>query len=404
MFNRNRARLALFIGAVALVLAACNTTPPPPGPTFDLTVTVAGDGSVTSSPAGINTAVEQTAKFAEDSDVTLVATPAAGFTFDGWTGDCTGAGDCVVTMDAAKAVTATFSAVVVDPQEVTLTVTFLGDGAGTVSSGDSVIDCSATCTGTYLEGDTVTLTTVSDAGSSFLTWGGACSGSADCALTLDADTEVTAMFALDTSFSTFTTTITDGIDDAEEFLAQINATNPTGQVTNTSGDLDLAWDASGYAAPPVAVLIGLRFPNVTVPAGAHILSANVSFRATAGQNTDPADLIFHGEASVSPASYPHDVTTGAAPSFNISNRSTTTASATWTMPLFTNGDRFESADLSEVVTEIIDLDGWASGNALAFVLSGPDGQTSYRLAHSANSPAADSAPILTINYYVPPAP
>lgn len=403
MFNRNRVKLALFIGAVALVLAACNTTPPP-APTFDLTVTVVGDGSVESTPAGINTAVEQTAKFAEDSDVTLKAIPATGFQFDGWTGDCTGTGDCVVTMDAAKAVTATFSKVILDPEEVTLTVTFLGDGGGTVSAGDSVIDCTSTCTGTYLDGDTVTLTTVSDAGSSFLTWGGACSGSADCALTLTADTDVTAMFALDTSISTVTVQITDSADDAEEFLAQINGTNPTGQVTATSGDLDLAWDASGYAAPPVAVLLGLRFPNVTVPAGAHILSASVSFRATAQANTDAADLIFHGEASANPAAYPHDPTTGLEPSFNISNRPTTTSSTTWAMPLFTNGDWFESDDLSDVVAEIIGLDGWASGNALAFVLSGPDGQTSFRLAHSADSGAANSAPELTIDYYVPPVP
>jgi len=386
-------------------LAACNTTPPP-GPTFGLTVTITGAGSVASTPAGINTTADQTAQFAEGVDVTLTATPADNTKqFDGWGGECTGTGDCVVTMDAAKTVTATFSDIVVDPVEVTLTVTFQGDGTGTVSSGgDGVINCTATCTGTYLEGDTVTLTTVSDAGSSFLAWGGACTGSADCALTLSGDTEVTALFALDTSFSTFTTSILDGDDDAEEFLAQINATNPEGQVTNTSGDLDLAWDNSGYANPAVAVLIGLRFPDVTVPAGAVILSANVSFRATAGQNADPAELVFHGEAAANPAAYLNDPLDGLSPSFDISTRATTTASETWTMPLFTNGDRYESADLSEVVTEIIGLDGWASGNPLAFVLSGPDGQTSYRLAHSADSAAADSAPILTINYYVPPAP
>ena len=40
---------------------------------------------------------------------TLTATPSAGSTFGGWSGACTGTGQCVVTMDAAKAVTATFT-------------------------------------------------------------------------------------------------------------------------------------------------------------------------------------------------------------------------------------------------------------------------------------------------------
>jgi hypothetical protein len=40
--------------------------------------------------------------------VTLTATPVAGSTFTNWTGACTGAGGCTVTMSAARAVTANF--------------------------------------------------------------------------------------------------------------------------------------------------------------------------------------------------------------------------------------------------------------------------------------------------------
>jgi hypothetical protein len=41
--------------------------------------------------------------------VTLTATASAGSTFTGWSGACTGTGSCVVTMSAAKSVTATFT-------------------------------------------------------------------------------------------------------------------------------------------------------------------------------------------------------------------------------------------------------------------------------------------------------
>jgi hypothetical protein len=45
--------------------------------------------------------------------VTLTATAAAYPTFVGWSGGCSGTGDCVVTVDAARDVTATFDTYVV---------------------------------------------------------------------------------------------------------------------------------------------------------------------------------------------------------------------------------------------------------------------------------------------------
>ena len=78
-------------------------------PTFALTVTKAGAGTVTSNPAGINCGATCSASFANGTAVTLTAAPTAGSTFTGWSGACTGTGNCSVTMSAARAVTATFS-------------------------------------------------------------------------------------------------------------------------------------------------------------------------------------------------------------------------------------------------------------------------------------------------------
>jgi hypothetical protein len=76
---------------------------------FALTVTEAGtgSGSVSSSPAGISCPSTCSANFTSGTVVTLTATPAAGSTFAGWSGACTGT--CSVTMTAAKAVKATFN-------------------------------------------------------------------------------------------------------------------------------------------------------------------------------------------------------------------------------------------------------------------------------------------------------
>lgn len=70
----------------------------------------AGTGTVASSPAGIDCGATCTATFSAATQVTLTATPAAGGTFTGWTGACTGTAPCVVTMEEARAVTATFDA------------------------------------------------------------------------------------------------------------------------------------------------------------------------------------------------------------------------------------------------------------------------------------------------------
>lgn len=92
-------------------------TSPAAGPTFfrlrtayPLQVSVAGQGTgaVSSAPAGLDCTSGCQALFAQDTAVTLTAIADAGSTFAGWTGDYTGQGPCVLTMDAPRTVTATF--------------------------------------------------------------------------------------------------------------------------------------------------------------------------------------------------------------------------------------------------------------------------------------------------------
>jgi subtilase family serine protease len=79
--------------------------------TFDLTVEIVGTGTVSSNPAGIDCpGTACTAAFSFGSTVTLTATGVSGTELSGWSGACSGTGACVVSVDAAKSVTATFSA------------------------------------------------------------------------------------------------------------------------------------------------------------------------------------------------------------------------------------------------------------------------------------------------------
>lgn len=80
--------------------------------TFNLKVSVSGDGTVTSSPAGIDCGATCSHAFPQDATVTLTATPAAGSTFGGWSGNCTSGGSatCQLAMNGDETAQATFVA------------------------------------------------------------------------------------------------------------------------------------------------------------------------------------------------------------------------------------------------------------------------------------------------------
>ncbi|GIW34849.1 hypothetical protein [Meiothermus sp.] len=75
-----------------------------------------------------------------------------------------------------------------------LSVSKGGTGGGTVSSSPAGINCGATCSANYSSGANVILSAVADTGSSFAGWGGACSGTGTCSVTMDAARSVIATF------------------------------------------------------------------------------------------------------------------------------------------------------------------------------------------------------------------
>src|SRR5262245_66561005 len=90
---------------------------------FQLSLTPVGSGTISAQPSSANNV------YNAGTVVTLTATPGTGYLFSGWSGACSGtAPTCGVTMDAAKSVTATFTA----PQSP-LTLTTVGDGSNTAS-------------------------------------------------------------------------------------------------------------------------------------------------------------------------------------------------------------------------------------------------------------------------------
>lgn len=243
---------AVCILALVLPFAACggsgNTNPPPPPPQGNsLTVSLAGSGvgTVSSSPTGINCGSTCAGNFSKGTTVQLTASPSGSSTFGGWSGACSGTGTCQVTMNSALSVTATFNV-----PGFTLTVTSSGSGSGSVSSSPAGINCGTICSVSFAGGTAVQLTASPNQGSSFVGWGGACSGTGPCQLTLSSNQSVTASFS------------TTGVHNIQAinhiiFMAQENRS-----FDHYFGELREYWAQNGYPDQPFDGL-----PQFAVPAG-----------------------------------------------------------------------------------------------------------------------------------------
>ncbi|MFN8636310.1 MAG: kelch repeat-containing protein [Chloroflexota bacterium] len=205
----------------------------------NLTVTRNGTGSgtVTSSPTGIDCGATCTFSFASGTQVTLTATPASGSVFSGWSGACTNlTGTCIVTMDVAKTVTATFD--VAPPSTFLLTLVKNGTGSGTVTSNPAGISCGTDCSESYTASTQVTLAASPAAGSTFTSWAGCdSSNGTSCTVTMSAAKSVTATFT------------------ANPILTVTRAGSGTGTVTSTPAGIACGATCSMTLAPGTSVTL-----------------------------------------------------------------------------------------------------------------------------------------------------
>jgi phospholipase C len=175
-----RSELPLLLLFFSVAMSGCgggpsNPSPPPPNQ-VRLTVSVTGSGIVTSNPAGINCPDTCTANFPSGTSVTLTAAAASGFNFSGFSGACSGS-SCKLVLSNDQDVSAAFVASSSDQLTVSIT------GSGTVTSSPVGISCPNTCIAGFSDGTTVTLIATPASGSTFSSFGGACSGTT-CQLTL----------------------------------------------------------------------------------------------------------------------------------------------------------------------------------------------------------------------------
>ena len=160
-----------------------------------LSVSVTGSGTVTSDIGTINCPPDCSFGYQPNQVVTLTATHLERLDlYPAGAGPAPGSGDCTVTMDQAKSVTAQFTSTTFN-----LTVTKAGGGTGTVTSNPAGINCGSDCSQSYTNGTSVTLTATPASGSNFAGWDGeGCTGTGTCTVSMTQARNVTATFGTQT--------------------------------------------------------------------------------------------------------------------------------------------------------------------------------------------------------------
>ena len=170
-------------------------------------------------------------------------------------------------------------------------------------------------------------------------------------------------------------------DDAEEAGPDATGTYSPGHMDLTSSDIELVTDndtGGGYSGGTQKV--GLRFTAMTIPTGATITDAYLTFRSVAPDppmtDTGATNLTIKGQLIANAPTFTTTVS-------NISSRTLTTAATSWVPTSWTTDTDYNSPSIVSVIQEIVNQGTWASGNAIAIIITG----TGHR-----SSQAYDTAP------------
>jgi hypothetical protein len=129
-------------------------------------------------------------------------------------------------------------------------------------------------------------------------------------------------------------------------------------------DIDAGWE--GDPEDFNILTAGLRFQDLSIPSGARIDSAFIIVTSHEGKDAeDVARLTIVGQADANPSTFTMDAL--------MTDRPQTEASVFWEVAEeWELWAAYRTPDLSSIIQEIVDMDGWASGNSMAFIFKGED--------------------------------
>lgn len=174
-----------------------------------------------------------------------------------------------------------------------------------------------------------------------------------------------------------------GTDDSEE---DVNG----GGIDLNSSDLEMPYENTGQGSPQV---VGLRFTDIPIPKGAIVDRAYIELTCDETKGgSEFVSLLIEGELNTNPAEF----TTA---TNDITSRSRTVANAVWAPAEWTEvAQKDQSSDITAIIQEIIDLESWVSGSAIALIISDDPDNPSEGLRCAETYGDKAGAPTLHVEY------
>jgi len=176
--------------------------------------------------------------------------------------------------------------------------------------------------------------------------------------------------------------VTAATDDAEELdnvLLLTGSTLDMGDSNDVIGGLD---DFK---------VVGIRFLDIDIPPGAAIEAATIQFVSDSTQNDgETASFRISADASANAETFNGANT--------VLNRGRTGASVAWRQGPLNENEVFTTEDIASVIQDVVNIDGWQQGNAIALLIAQDDvANPVIRQAKSFDGNAND-APLLTVQF------
>jgi hypothetical protein len=160
-----------------------------------------------------------------------------------------------------------------------------------------------------------------------------------------------------------------------------------------STDLEFPYEDEG-TPPSDPMIVGIRFEDIDIPKGSSISEAWIEFECDEIKNgTDFVSLIIEGELNP-------DARIFVGSDSDIIPRPRTTAQVVWVPVAWTEvSQKDQTSNIAPVIEEIVNQDGWKSGNALVLIISDDPANPSkgIRCAEAYDGEAAN-APLLHIEF------
>lgn len=165
----------------------------------------------------------------------------------------------------------------------------------------------------------------------------------------------------------------------------------TGAADIGSSDLELVQEST--TNPSSLQIIGLRFTDLNIPKNAVITNAYIQFTTDETKNLSPCTLQIKVQDADNPLAF-----SGAG--FDLQNRVKLQDSVTWTpltdwMIIGEAGPAQVTSDISTLVQQIVNRNGWNAGQSIAFFFTGSGTRTA-----EAHDGSPSQAPELVVSYYL----